>query len=68
MWYYVTGDGAGHIQSLILAAVLLISGFQTVLVAFLADFLAANRKMLEEVKYQIKKADCENSRDLARHK
>ncbi len=59
LWYYLTGDGAGHIQSLILAAVLLISGFQTILVAFLADVLAANRKMLEEVKYQIKKADCE---------
>ncbi len=32
-----------------------------ILVAFLADVLAANRKMLEEVKYQIKKADCEKS-------
>lgn len=57
LWYYFTSDGAGHVQSLILSAVLLISGFQTVLVAFLADVLAANRKILEEVKYQVKKAD-----------
>jgi len=42
---------------LILAAVLLISGFQTILVAFLADVLAANRKMLEELKYQLKKTE-----------
>jgi len=61
LWYYLIGNGAGHIQSLILAAVLLISGFQTILVAFLADVLAANRKMLEEVKYQIKKADCDKN-------
>ncbi len=53
LWYYFAGEGAGHIQSLILAAVLLISGFQTILVAFLADVLAANRKMLEDVKYRL---------------
>jgi len=62
LWYYFTGDGAGHVQSLILAAVLLISGFQTILVAFLADVLAANRKMMEEIKYQLKKADCDMNR------
>ena len=61
LWYYLTSGGAGHIQSLILAAVLLISGFQTILVAFLADVLAANRKMLEEIKYQIKKGECDKN-------
>ena len=61
LWHYFAGDGAGHVQSLILAAVLLISGFQTILVAFLADVLAANRKMLEDVNYQIKKAECDKS-------
>ena len=48
-------------QSLILAAVLLISGFQTILVAFLADVLAANRKMLEDVKYRLRELDCEKN-------
>lgn len=48
LWYYLTGDGDGHIQSLILAAVLLGMGFQTILIAFVADLLAANRKLLEE--------------------
>ena len=61
LWHYFAGDGAGHVQSLILAAVLLISGFQTILVAFLADVLAANRKMLEDVNYQIKKAECDRN-------
>lgn len=53
LWFYFTAGGAGYVQSLILASVLLISGFQTILVAFLADVLAANRKMLEEMKYSL---------------
>jgi glycosyltransferase involved in cell wall biosynthesis len=53
LYYYFTGDGSGKIQSLILAAVLLAMGFQTLLVAFLADLLAANRKLIEDVRYKI---------------
>jgi len=51
--YFVSqGDGGGHIQSLILMAVLLGMGFQTLLVAFIADLFAANRKMLEEIRFR----------------
>jgi glycosyltransferase involved in cell wall biosynthesis len=52
--YYVGGNGSGHVQSLILAAVLLTIGFQTFLVAFLADLLAANRKLLEDLRFTLK--------------
>lgn len=55
--YYLAGDGGGHVQSLILASVLLVSGFQTILVAFLADVIAANRKMLEDVRYTLRRSD-----------
>lgn len=47
---WLLGEGEGHVQSLILAGVLLGMGFQTFLVAFLADLLAANRKLLEEIR------------------
>lgn len=50
LWFYMHGEGEGHVQSLILSAVLLIMGFQTVLVAFLADLLSANRKLNEQVR------------------
>lgn len=56
---FLSGDGDGHVQSLILAGALLVMGFQTVLVAFLADLLAANRKLLEEVRYRLKLRDDE---------
>ena len=49
---YLEGDGVGHVQSLILASVLLGMGFQTILIAFVADLLAANRKLLEDVRYK----------------
>lgn len=47
----VFGGGGGHVQSLILASILLGIGFQTMLTAFLADLLAVNRTLLEEIEY-----------------
>ncbi len=54
---YTAGEGSGHIQSLILASALLMMGFQTFLVAFLADLLAANRKLLEDVRFRLRSGD-----------
>lgn len=48
--FYLTGDGSGHIQSLILSAICLIIGFQTLLLAVIADLLAINRRLLEDLK------------------
>jgi glycosyltransferase involved in cell wall biosynthesis len=57
LYYYLFGDGAGHIQSVILAGVMMGIGFQTILVAFIADLLSVNRKLLEEVQYRIRKLE-----------
>ena len=54
LWFLAQGQEGGHVQSLILAAILLISGFMTFLVAFLADLLAANRKMMEDVRFRLR--------------
>lgn len=53
LFFYVTGEGAGHVQSLILSALLTGMGVQTVLVAFLADLIGVNRKLLEQLKYGV---------------
>lgn len=50
MAFWFQGEGEGHIQSLILAAILLGAGFNTILIAFVADLLAANRKLLEHIR------------------
>jgi glycosyltransferase involved in cell wall biosynthesis len=44
--------GTGHVQSLILASILLGIGFQTMLTAFLADLLAVNRTLLEDIEFR----------------
>jgi glycosyltransferase involved in cell wall biosynthesis len=54
LYYYTLGMGNGHIQSLILASILLLMGFQSLLIAFIADLLAANRKLLENIRYRMK--------------
>jgi glycosyltransferase involved in cell wall biosynthesis len=48
-YYLVLGQGTGKIQSLILAAVLLMMGFHTMLLAFVTDLLSVNRRLLEEL-------------------
>jgi glycosyltransferase involved in cell wall biosynthesis len=57
LYYYFTVGGEGHIQSLILSSILLGIGFQTMLVAFLADLLAVNRRLMEDVQYRLRATD-----------
>lgn len=58
--YYFAGSGQGHIQSLILAAVLLISGVQVSLIAVLSELISINRKLLEDIQNRAKQADLKN--------
>lgn len=57
LFFYFHGVGSGHIQSLILAAILLLLGFQTIIVGLLADVIASNRKILEDVQYHVRRMD-----------
>lgn len=60
VWYFLTGDGQGHIQSLILAAILLLTGVQVSLIAVLSELIAINRKLLEDIQSRVKSADLQN--------
>ncbi|PBI79464.1 glycosyl transferase [Rahnella victoriana] len=60
LWFYFDGSGKGHVQSLILASILISMGFQTILCAFIADLLAANRKLLEDIRYKTTKNSHDN--------
>jgi len=53
--FMIIGQGKGHIQSVIIAAVFLIIGFFLLMIGLLADVIAANRKILERVQYQLKR-------------
>ena len=60
LFYFSIGDGTGHIQSLILSSMLLIIGFLTVITGLQADTIAANRKILEDIQYRVRKMDYES--------
>jgi hypothetical protein len=69
--FIYTGRRVGHVQSLILASILIIVGFQVLLIGLLADLLSRNRKLLEEVIYRVRKLDImpetpRNDRDCRR--
>ena len=55
--FFAQGEGNGHVQSLILSSTLLLLGFETLIVGLQADIIAANRKILEDIQYRIKKMD-----------
>lgn len=61
VYFYFSGQGTGHIQSLILSAILLIVGFYTGLVGVLADLVSSNRKILEEIVYRLRKLELEQT-------
>lgn len=61
--YYVNGQGYGHTQSLILACTLIILGVLTVVIALLADMLAANRKLLQDIQYHVKRQEYSKKED-----
>jgi glycosyltransferase involved in cell wall biosynthesis len=50
LWLSFQRDGSGNVQSLILAAILLIVGFQTLLIGIVADLVRANRELLMEIR------------------
>lgn len=57
--FYMLGTGSGHIQSLILGCTLIILGFLTFMIGLVADVISANRKILEDTQYHVRRAEYE---------
>ena len=70
LFYYFMGQGGGHIQSLILAAILFIFGSQVLLIGLVADIISFNRKLLEETLLRVRHIELDhlNSPDRKREK
>jgi len=61
LYYYLAGHEAGKVQSLILAAILTIVGFQVCLIGLIADLVRLNRKMLEEMLYRARRIELQEA-------
>lgn len=57
IYFLILGEGAGKVQSLILAAILSIVGFQVILIGLLADLVGFNRKILEEILVRMRRLE-----------
>jgi len=60
-YFSLIGQGGGHVQSLIAAAVLIVLGLLTFLLGMLADLIARNRRLSEEISYRLRRIDLESS-------
>ena len=63
LYYYFADPTSGHTQSLILAAVLLLMGFQLGVLGLVADLIASNRKLIDETLYRIKRMETSRKTD-----
>lgn len=58
--YYFMVQGSGHIQSLILAAILFIVGFQILVLGLIGDVISFNRKLIEETLLRVKRIELDH--------
>lgn len=54
LYYYFFDSGIGHVQSVIIGGILIAIGFQTILIAFVADLISVNRRLLEKIKVSLR--------------
>lgn len=54
---YFLGTDRAHVPSLVLASILMLSGFMSILAGVLSDLIATNRKLLEDIQYRMRKME-----------
>lgn len=59
--YLCLGDGGGHIQSLVLMAVLALTGIQIGIFGLLADAVSGCRKVIDETLFHVKRVEYNNT-------
>ena len=57
LFLYFLDHGNGHIQSLIISSILVITGIQIIIFGVLSDLLAINRKLVEDIQVRVKKME-----------
>jgi glycosyltransferase involved in cell wall biosynthesis len=65
-WFFLRGDGDGHIQSLVIGGALLVLGVMTVMMGALADLIGRNRVLLEQTLERLRALEEEPRRPLDR--
>lgn len=61
---FFSGTQKAHVPSLILAAILILIGFQLWMFGLVADLMAANRKLMEELQLRLRRLDADSSKKV----
>ncbi len=61
LYHYLAGEGTGHIQSVVLAALLMGTGFFLGVTGLLADLISVNRKLLEKIDWRVRQLESRKS-------
>jgi len=62
LMFLVDGDGSGHVQSLILAALCIMLGAMSFMIGLVADLIATNRKLMEQIDLRLQRLDAGTAR------
>jgi hypothetical protein len=57
VYYYIIGEGTGHLQSIVIGAMCIILGYVNVVLGLLGSSIGWHRKVTEEVLYRVKKIE-----------
>lgn len=63
LYFFVVGQGDGHIQSLVLGGTFILAGYLTLVLAGLSEVVATNRRLLEQVLSRLRQLDTKDERD-----
>ena len=63
-WFIISnfGRAGGNLQSLVLAAMLIMIGVQFIIAGLQADIISANRKILEDIQYRVRRLECDKKK------
>ncbi len=62
LYFYLSGDGGGHVQSLVLGGVLVLMGFVAFLFAIVADLVNFNRRLVETTLQKVRRLEVDITR------
>lgn len=55
LYFFFSGQGSGHIQSLIIGTMVFLAGFQLIMIGLMGKILSIQRKLIEDILYWLKK-------------
>lgn len=63
LYYYLSGNGDGHIQSVVFASLFILLGALLWMLGVIAELISTNRKLLEKINWRLQRLDESSNRN-----